>query len=151
MLTDDLLEGIDIAVTGATNELVIVGSRHARTLFSGRAHTRAVLCDDGESRRAKAGQMDAVRKAISKVMRPNPRRCEEARSLMSDYVDGELDPVERKRLERHVRFCDRCYTVLNNLRQTLGRLRGLQGSDPPGGGEPEALAERIGHAWRGQA
>jgi hypothetical protein len=93
-------------------------------------------------------EMDAMRKAISKVMRPNPRRCEEARSLMSDYIDGELEPADRKRLERHVRFCDRCHTVLGNLRQTLGRLRGLQATDPPWATDTGALAERIGRGWR---
>jgi len=69
---------------------------------------------------------------------------------MSDYVDGELGPAERKRLERHVRFCDRCYTVLGNLRQTLGRLRTLQASDPPGSVDADALVERIGRGWREQ-
>ena len=95
--------------------------------------------------------MDAMRKAINKIMRPNPRRCEEARALMSDYIDGELDPAERKRLERHVRFCDRCHTVLRNLKQTLGRLGGLEVSDPPGAADTGALAERIGRGWREQA
>jgi anti-sigma factor RsiW len=95
--------------------------------------------------------MDAMRKALSKVMRPNRRRCEQARSLMSDYVDGELEPAERKRLERHVRFCDRCHIVLGNLRQTLGRLRTLQASDPPGATDADALGERIGRAWRERA
>jgi anti-sigma factor RsiW len=92
--------------------------------------------------------MDAMRKAISKIMRPNPSRCEKARALMSDYVDGELDPAERKRLEWHVRFCDRCHTVLGNLRHTLGRLGGLKASDPPGAADADALAERIGRGWR---
>jgi anti-sigma factor RsiW len=95
--------------------------------------------------------MDAMRKAVSRVMRPNPARCEEARSLMSDYVDGELDRAHRKRLERHVRFCDRCYTVLGNLRHTLGRLRRLQASDPPGAADADALGERIGRTWRERA
>ena len=95
--------------------------------------------------------MDAMRKAISKVMRPNPSRCEHARSLMSDYVDGDLAPADRKRLERHVRFCDRCHTVLGNLRQTLGRLRRRQTADPPGAADADAVAERIGRAWRDQA
>jgi anti-sigma factor RsiW len=95
--------------------------------------------------------MRVMRRALSKVMRPNPRRCEEARSLMSAYLDGELDHTERARLERHVRFCERCHTVLDNLRGTLGRLRGLQASDPPGGPDADALAERIAHAWRDRA
>jgi anti-sigma factor RsiW len=94
--------------------------------------------------------MDAMRKAISKIMRPNPRRCEEARSLMSDYLDGDIDQAARKRVERHVRFCDRCHTVLGNLRQTLTRLRGLQDTEPPGS-DAEAVAARIGQRWRERA
>lgn len=95
--------------------------------------------------------MKLMRKTLSKMMRPNPHHCEEARSLMSDYVDGELDPAERKRLERHVRFCDRCYTALANLRHMLGRLRTLKANDPPDAVDADALAERIGHGWREQA
>jgi anti-sigma factor RsiW len=95
--------------------------------------------------------MNAMRKTLGKIMRPNPARCEEARSLMSDYVEGELEPAARKRLERHVRFCDRCHTVLGNLRQTLARLRVLQGSEPPDAADADAVATRLGHAWRERA
>jgi anti-sigma factor RsiW len=95
--------------------------------------------------------MDAMRKALGKIMRPNPARCEEARSLMSDYVEGDLEPAARKRLERHVRFCDRCHTVLGNLRQTLARLRGLQDSEPPNAAAADAVAARLGRAWRERA
>ncbi len=91
--------------------------------------------------------MNVMRKAISKIMRPSPRRCEEARSLMSDYLEGEIDPSAGRKLERHVRFCDRCHTVLGNLGQTLSRLRGLQG-DEPDGTEADAVAARIGRGWR---
>lgn len=91
--------------------------------------------------------MNVMRKAISKIMRPNPHRCEEARSLMSDYVEGDIDPAARKKLERHVRFCERCHTVLGNLRQTLSRLRGLEDTSPPGA-DADAVAARIGQNWR---
>jgi predicted anti-sigma-YlaC factor YlaD len=94
--------------------------------------------------------MDAMRKAISKIMRSNPRRCEEARSLMSDYLEGDIDQAARKRVEQHVRFCDRCHTVLSNLRHTLTRLRGLQDTEPPGS-DVEAVAARIGQRWRERA
>lgn len=91
--------------------------------------------------------MDVMRKAISKVMRPDPRRCEEARSAMSEYLDGEIDAAARRKLERHVRFCDRCHTVLGNLRQTVSRLRGLQAAEPEGT-DADAVAARIGERWR---
>ena len=94
--------------------------------------------------------MDTMRRLLSKVMKPNPRKCEETRALMSDYVDGELDAESRRSVERHVRFCHRCHTVLGNLRQTLGRLRGLQ-SSKPAGEDPDAVAARIAESWRERA
>ena len=69
---------------------------------------------------------------------------------MSDYVDGDLDRSQRRRLERHVRFCERCHTVLENLRRTLGRLRSLRERDLPGS-DAGAVSERIVRAWRERA
>jgi len=40
--------------------------------------------------------------------------------------------------------------VLRNLKQTLGRLRGLNVSDPPGAADTDALAERIERRSREQ-
>ena len=95
--------------------------------------------------------MGTMRRLLSKVMRPDPRKCEETRALMSDYVDGELVVEDRKRVERHVRFCHRCHTVLDNLRLTLGRLRGLHEVEPVGSDDPDAVAARIASGWREQA
>lgn len=94
--------------------------------------------------------MDTMRRLLSTVMPPDPRKCEQARALMSDYVDGELDASSRRQLERHVRWCPRCHTVLGNLRRTLDRLRALGGS-VPGSGDPEAVAARVAEAWRERA
>ncbi|HLG08002.1 MAG TPA: zf-HC2 domain-containing protein [Gaiellaceae bacterium] len=91
-----------------------------------------------------------MRRLLNKVMRPNPRKCEETRALMSDYVEGELDADVRKRVERHVRFCHRCHTVLGNLRNTVGRLRGLRDA-APAGEHPDAVASRIAQDWRERA
>jgi anti-sigma factor RsiW len=94
--------------------------------------------------------MDTMRRLLSKMMRPNPRKCEETRAVMSDYVDGELDRDARKRVERHVRFCHRCHTVLANLRQTLGRLRGLRDVEPAAGDDSAEVAARVARGWREQ-
>jgi anti-sigma factor RsiW len=95
--------------------------------------------------------MDTMRRLLSKLMRPNRRKCEEVRALMSEYVDGELDRGDRRRVERHVRFCHRCHTVLGNLRQTLGGLRGLRAENSAGGEDPDAVAARVARGWREQA
>jgi anti-sigma factor RsiW len=70
---------------------------------------------------------------------------------MSDYVDGDLDRVGRRRVERHVRFCHRCHTVLDNLRQTLARLRALREVEPVSGADPDAVTARVVSGWREQA
>jgi anti-sigma factor RsiW len=92
--------------------------------------------------------MDTMRRLLSKIMRPNPRKCEEARALMSEYVDGGLDEHDRKRIERHVRFCHRCHIVLGNLHQTLGRLRGLHEVEPTRADDPDDVAARVASGWR---
>ena len=88
--------------------------------------------------------MDAMKSAQQDHARRDPRRCEQAR-LMSDYVDGELDPAERKRLERHVRFL-RPLPHRAREPQTEHRTAGsLKVSDPPGA-DTDALAERMAAA-----
>lgn len=77
-------------------------------------------------------------------MRWNPmsrhhERCREVRAQLSDYLDGELEPVAASRVERHTRWCPNCRHMLRNLRRTiqgLGALRDL----PISGDEPPASA-----------
>ena len=95
--------------------------------------------------------MDTMRRLLRKVMKPNRRKCEEVRALMSDYVDEELDVDGRKRVERHVRFCHRCHTVLANLRQTLGALGRLRADAPAGDEDPDVVAARVARGWRERA
>jgi len=77
--------------------------------------------------------------------------CEEVRSLMSEYVDGELPEESRRRVARHIRFCRPCNRVLANLRHTLGRLSGLSSSSPPEADDEGQVAERLRAAWRERA
>jgi anti-sigma factor RsiW len=49
---------------------------------------------------------------------------------MSEYVDGELAPAGRARMERHTRDCPECERVLAGLRALvtrLGRVGGVAG------------------------
>jgi anti-sigma factor RsiW len=72
--------------------------------------------------------------------------CEEVRTLMTDYLDAELDDHGQRRVDRHVRFCPRCRRVLGNLRLTIDRLAHL--GPPADLGSDDELVERLGRSWR---
>lgn len=54
---------------------------------------------------------------------------------MSDYLDGELGPSPRTRMERHIAQCQECRRVLAGLRTMLDALRRLP---VPGGSDDAA-------------
>jgi anti-sigma factor RsiW len=65
---------------------------------------------------------------VSPTLSPKKRReerCREAHSRLSDYIDGDLEADERRRVERHLRWCPRCRRVLASLTRTVSGLRGL--------------------------
>jgi predicted anti-sigma-YlaC factor YlaD len=86
-----------------------------------------------------------MKRLLARFMKPDPRECEEVRALFSDYLDADLDPGGRRRIEEHVRFCRRCRRVLGNLRHTLAGVRGLGDRQPA---EADEIAERVQRAWR---
>jgi len=45
---------------------------------------------------------------------------------LSPYLDGELEPGDRRLAEEHVRRCPECRRVLETLRRTLEGLLGLR-------------------------
>ena len=45
--------------------------------------------------------------------------CKEAWDALSAYLDGEIDPVLRAEIERHVQFCEVCSAVLDSTRNIL--------------------------------
>ncbi len=68
--------------------------------------------------------------------RARERRCRETRALMSDYLEGGLDQVQARGVERHLRWCRNCRRVLANLRTTVQGLRRLGDEPPPPEGRP---------------
>ena len=63
---------------------------------------------------------------------------------LSDYIDADLGPTERKRVQEHVGVCPQCRRVLATLRRTLGELRELGSPGRPGlaGGVIERLRDQ---------
>lgn len=46
---------------------------------------------------------------------------------MSDYIDGDLDPGGRQRIERHSRDCPECDELLRGLQAIVQELGGMRG------------------------
>ena len=66
--------------------------------------------------------------------------CAQARSLVSDYLDDELDVSERTQLESHLEHCVTCpplYAALVGVRGLVGTLR------DPNSVIPDAIRERL--------
>ena len=74
------------------------------------------------------------------VLKGVPMRCWDARSKVSDYLDGLLDTGDRLVLEQHLERCPTCpplYASLVGVQTTLGALRDPDSVIPP------ALAARL--------
>ena len=74
----------------------------------------------------------------------------EIRARLSEYLERDLDPAERSRVEGHLDGCGSCSRELHELRETVSLLRRL-----PEPGHPPALADavmtRIANQASGQA
>jgi anti-sigma factor RsiW len=72
--------------------------------------------------------------------------CRDAVALMSDYVEGRLDPHDAARLEAHLADCPHCSEYLAQLRTTVDAL-GRVGPDDL---DPEVVDVLVGlyRRWR---
>jgi anti-sigma factor RsiW len=64
-----------------------------------------------------------------------------APARMSDYLDAELAPGARARIEHHLGECAECRRLLAGLRRTLDALHRL--SPPSGSVAPAGLAASV--------
>ena len=56
--------------------------------------------------------------------------CAEARGLINDYLDGELDPATARAVERHKDSCANCPPLVVAIVGMLAALRRLPGFTP---------------------
>lgn len=54
---------------------------------------------------------------------PDPHRCSQLLSSISEYVDGTLDPQLCAELERHLGQCKNCAIVVDTLRKTISLVQ----------------------------
>jgi predicted anti-sigma-YlaC factor YlaD len=79
-------------------------------------------------------------------MMPIEITCRELVELVTDYLEGAMEPLERQRLEEHLAGCRPCRHYLEQMRgtiKTVGRL-------PVESVTPEAQEEllRVFRAWK---
>ena len=89
-----------------------------------------------------------MRRPFRRTMQEDPRECAEVRELFTDYLDAELDPRAKGRVEEHVGMCPRCRQVLANLQHTVAGLRRLRDERAPE--ETGAVVARVRDAWRNE-
>jgi anti-sigma factor RsiW len=51
--------------------------------------------------------------------------CKEFVELVTDYLEGRMTPAELERSAKHLEACDGCSTYVEQMRETVGALRGL--------------------------
>ena len=63
-------------------------------------------------------------------VRPSPR-CRALFEELSLYLDGDLTPVRRRTVERHIKTCTCCAMMDRRLRLTLAACRAEAARRPP--------------------
>jgi anti-sigma factor RsiW len=74
--------------------------------------------------------------------------CRELVEIVTDYLEGAMDPQERLRFEKHLVFCDGCAVYVGQMHETIrvtGALREEQVPDEA----REALLEAF-RSWRSE-
>jgi len=68
------------------------------------------------------------------------RDCEGFLALVDEYVDGELEPRQRARVDGHLKLCHSCRSELGLARAARELLRGAERLEPS-----RAFVARVGH------
>lgn len=101
-------------------------------------------------RRGRMMLVSALAEATPRTQEAVPMRCWEARSQVSDYLDGALEAARARALEAHLGGCSTCpplYASLVATRDALARDRSRQDPDTV---VPPELAARIDAVLRGR-
>ena len=76
-------------------------------------------------------------------------KCEELLAALNQYVDGELDPGICDPFQEHLKGCNPCQIVVDNIRQTIKLFKAEERYDLPPALAP-AIEPRAARAVEGQ-
>jgi RNA polymerase sigma-70 factor (ECF subfamily) len=106
--------------------------------FSGRFASRAKAVQwERSSRRARWHRRT---RQTGKTM-----KCEELLAALNQYVDGEMDPGICEPFQEHLKGCNPCQIIVDNIRQTIQLYRNEQRFELP-----PTLHQRLGRLLREQ-
>jgi anti-sigma factor RsiW len=70
-------------------------------------------------------------------------RCDHVVEMVTDFLDGALDPADERELLEHLNGCDGCSTYVEQYRQAVRTLGELPAGDPTTTLTPEARAALL--------
>ncbi len=71
--------------------------------------------------------------------------CREFVEVLTDYLEGVLEPAERADVERHLVICRGCSNYTEQMRSTLGLLQRI--ADERAADEPAAALLAMFRTW----
>ena len=74
--------------------------------------------------------------------------CQQFVEVLTDYLEGALEPGERGELERHLVICRGCSNYAEQMRSTIGLLSRL--GDPPAAEPPSGALLAMFRAWQAE-
>ena len=74
--------------------------------------------------------------------------CEEAVRRLALYVDGEIEPVDRDMVERHIETCRSCFSRIEFEKRLKGQIAGLREPAPDPGFEDRIRRMILGFGDR---
>ncbi len=80
---------------------------------------------------------------MSATHAPGSHGCREVFALLSEYLDGEIDPAVCTGFEEHMDDCPPCQAFLESLRRTVDLTRSLPDQELP-----EELKQELIEAYR---
>jgi anti-sigma factor RsiW len=76
--------------------------------------------------------------------------CQDVWRDISDYIDDDLDPIQRAALDQHFAECRHCTALLEGTRNVIGLYRDQRVLAPPDGFH-ERLYQRLGETTKPRA
>lgn len=76
--------------------------------------------------------------------------CRDLARIASDYIDGELGPMDAVSVKLHLLMCGHCRTFIGSLRTSLELMRG-HSSQQPDEGFARRIDEQIRQALSAQS
>ena len=74
-------------------------------------------------------------------------QCDLVRELLSPYIDDELDPEERQRVDSHLQSCQSCREEFDSIRKTISLVQSMPVIEPR---RSFAISETKKKTWDGR-